>query len=153
MSAATYRIGPSDFFLPGDLAADANTVDLQVTALDAELTALDGVPVAFHDAWTAYEGQWRAFYADHFGGFFSNFLSALNNSNRDDLIRYENQLATFQDQAKAFGADTIAPVTPSEGTQDTISAHLGKQLPDLKSVSGIVVLVAAAIVLILVWKS
>jgi hypothetical protein len=153
MGAATYRIGPSDVFSPGDLSADADTVDGQVKALDGELAGNEHAPVDFVDQWTAWENQWRAFYTAHFGGFFTNFFSALNDSNRDDLIRYENQLATFIDQARAFDANVIAPVGPSSGAKDNLGDQLAAQGLHLPSISTLVVLVVAVIVAVVVWKS
>lgn len=153
MATATYRIGPSDFFSGGDLSADADAVQAQIEVLDRELSGNEGAPPDFLDQWTAWEGQWRAFYTQHFGGFFSNLFSALNDSNRDDLIRYENQLATFIDHSKAFGADVVAPLTPSTGAKDNLGDQLRAQGLQLPSISTIVLLAVAVIVAMLVWKS
>lgn len=149
-ATATYRIGPSDFFLPGDLAADAATVDGQITELD-ELLDDAGAPAEFADQWLYFHNAWSGFYSDHFGGFFSNLVSALNNSNRDDLIRYENQLAAFQAQARTFGAEQVAPVAPSTGTKDTLGDHLNAQ--GLPSAVSLTVLLVAVALLIVLWKA
>lgn len=151
MGTATYRIGPSDFFTPGDLQADADTVQGQIDALDAELLGNFATPLDFSDQWSHFENDWKNFYTDHFGGFFSNLFSALNDSNRDDLVRYENQLAAFQTQAAGFGAKLIAPVAPSTGSQDTLGAQLKAQ-GILPSTTGLILLAVAAIALIVVWK-
>ncbi len=148
---ATYRIGPSDFFLPGDLSADADTVNGQIEELDSQLA--DGEPSPeFSDQWTHFETAWRTFYADHFGGYFSTVFSAFNDANRDQLIQFERQLVDFQAAAKAFGAELVAPVGPSSGSGDTLGKHLDAQ-GILPSTTTLVVLAAAAIALILVWKS
>ncbi len=147
---ATYRIGPSDFFLPGDLSADADTVNGQVAELDGQLAALNASP-DFEDQWTHFETSWKGFYSDHFGGYVSTFLSAFNDSNRDDLIRYETQLADFQARAKQIGADLIAPVGPSSGAGDTIGKQLGAQ--GLPSTTGLIVLAVAVIAVLIVWKT
>lgn len=151
MAKATYRIGPSDFFTPGDLSADADTVEGQVSALDRQIEGNEGAGVEFSDQWTAFVTSWRAFYSAHFGGFFSNLFSALNDSNRDDLIRFENQLGAFEARAQSFGASLIAPVDPSTGSKDTLGAQLGAQ--GLPGLSSIVLVAAAVVVVLLVWKS
>jgi hypothetical protein len=154
MGTATYRIGPSDFFTPGDLTADANTVQAQVDVVNQQVTGNESAPSDFVDQWNAFETHWKGFYADHFGGFFSSWFSAFNDSNRDELISYENQLAAFQKQAQGFGADIIAPVAPSTGAGDTLGAQLGKQLAGagLPSISTLVVLAVVGIVAFVIWK-
>lgn len=156
MPAATYRVGPSDFFTPGDLESDAATLDNQVEQLDAQVEGNEAVPPLFVDQWVAFQGQWKAFYADHFSGFFSSLFSALNDGNRDELVRYENQFQAFADKAASgWGAQVIAPVLPSSGTKDTLGEHAKAQaagLP-LPSISSIVVLAVAAVVVLVVWKS
>lgn len=147
---ATYRIGPSDFFLPGDLSADAETVQGQIEELDALLQETSA-PVDFQDQWTHFETAWKGFYGDHFGGFFSTVFSAFNDSNRDDLIRYEHQLADFQARAKQLGAELVAPVGPSAGAGDNIGAQLAAQ--GLPSTTGLVVLAIAVIVVLIAWKA
>lgn len=151
MGKATYRVGPSDFFTPGDLSADADTLEGQVSALDRQIEGNEGASVEFSDQWTAFLTSWRAFYNAHFGGFFSTFFSALNDSNRDDLIRYENQLGAFEAQAQGFGASLVAPVDPSTGSKDTIGDQLAAQ--GLPGVSSFVLIAAAVVVVLLVWKS
>jgi len=149
-ATATYRIGPSDFFTPGDLSADADTLNGQVEELDSQLD--DGEPSPeFVDQWTHFETAWRAFYSDHFGGFFSSLFTAFNDANRDDLIRYENQFADFQRSAKAFGAELVAPVGPSSGSGDTIGRQLEAQ--GLPSTTTLVVLAAAVVAVLIAWKA
>jgi len=151
MAAATYRVGPSDFFTPGDLSSDADTVNGQIAQLDAQIQGNELATGEFTDQWTHFEVDWRTFYQAHFGGFFSNLFSALNDSNRDDLIRYENQLAAFQASAAAFGASLIAPVGPSSGSKDTIGDQLSAQ--GLPSKSTLIVLGIIAVVVLVLWKS
>ncbi len=157
MATATYRVGPSDFFMPGDLEADAQTLDAQVEQLDAQIEGNTAASEFFVDQWVSWQGQWKAFLANNFGGFFSSLLSSLNDSNRDDLIRYENQFAAFASQASGFGASVIGQVAPSTGSQDTIGAQLKQQTKDapslLPSVTTLVVLAVAAVVVLVVWKS
>ncbi len=152
MGAATYRIGPSDFFSPGDLEADADTLDAQVSTLDAGLEGNETVPGALLDQWIVWLGAWRAFRDDHFGGYFSSFLSSLNDSNRDDLIRYENQYESFRAQAAGY-VDVVAPVGPSSGSGDTLGKQLGAQTSGiLPSTGTIIVAVIAAIVIFVLWR-
>lgn len=152
MGTGTYRIGPSDFFTPGDLTADANTVQAQVDVLNGLVNGNESVPPDFTDQWQAFETHWKGFYADHFGGFFSSWFSAFNDSNRDELISYENQLASFQDQAKAFGADIIGETAPSTGAKDNIGDQLAAQGLHLPSVSTVVIFAVVAIVAFVIWK-
>lgn len=149
MAAATYRIGPSDFFTPGDLSADAETLQLQITLFDAQLAEAD-VPTDFEDQWMLFETAWRGFYQAHFGGFFSSLFTAFNDSNRDDLIRYEHQFSDFQARAKGFGATLIAPVSPSAGAGDTLGAQLAAQ--GLPGTGTLVILAVALIAVVLVWR-
>jgi hypothetical protein len=147
-ATATYRIGPSDFFTAGDLAADAETLQLQIEELDARL---DGAPLDFTDQWTHFETSWRTFYESHFGGFFSNLLTAFNDANRDQLISFERQFADFQTEAKGFGAELIAPVGPSAGAGDTIGAQL--QAQGLPGTGTLVILAIAVIAVLVAWKA
>lgn len=154
MGTATYRIGPSDFFTPGDLTADANTVQAQVDVLHQLVNGNESVPPDFSDQWQAFETHWKGFYADHFGGFFSSWFSAFNDANRDELISYENQLQAFQAQAQGFGANIIDEVGPSSGSGDTLGRQAGAQLAGfpLPSLSTVVVLAVVAIVAFVLWK-
>ncbi len=147
-ATATYRIGPSDFFTPNDLAADAETLQAQILALDPLI--VDAAPMEFFDQWTHFETAWRTFYEQHFGGFVSNLLTAFNDANRDDLIRYETQFASFEQQAKEFGVGLVAPVGPSSGAKDNIGAQLAAQ--GLPGTGTLVILAVAAIALIVTWK-
>jgi hypothetical protein len=148
VAAATYRIGPSDFFTPGDLQADAQTLDAQVSQLDQQILA--NTSPDFSGSWEAWVSGWRSFYGDHFGGYFSSFLSSWNDSNRDALISYENQFSTWSQQAQQQGAQSYGPtIQPSTGSGDTLGAHLAAQ--GLPSAGGITALVVAVIVLIVVF--
>lgn len=154
METATYLIGPSDFFTSGDLEADAKTVNSQIAALDTAIEGNEAIPTSFQDGWGLWVMQWRAFYADKFEGFF-DFLVALNNSNRDALISFERQLADWLAQAAALGARPAGPtIAPSQGTQDTLAAHLKKQSPSLglPDVSTIVVVLVVVIVGLFAWR-
>lgn len=96
---ATYRIGPSDFFTPGDLKADADTLQSQVVALERQSNGRPGLPIDLVDAWVLFQGDWAAFYYQNFGGWLTNFLTAANNSNRDQLVQFE---VRFADIAKRY---------------------------------------------------
>lgn len=157
MAAATYRIGPSDTFTGGDLEADAQTLDGLVEGLDAQIEGSTAFPSTFVDQWVAWQGQWKTFFTSNFGGFFTDFLTALNDSNRDQLIQFETRFNDFSTQAKGYGADTVAPVLPSTGSGDTLGAALKTQLSGASSLlpsATTLVVVAVAIVLVLVvWKA
>lgn len=149
-STPTYRIGPSDVFTPGDLAADASTLDGQVDELDTQIEGNDQVDQNLQDQWTAFHAEWKAFYADHFGGFFSNLFTALNDSNRDQLIQEETKFANFYAQFKQLGVAGLAAgaVAPSAGSGDTIGAQVAAQVgPEASSLAtkGIVILVLVII--------
>lgn len=152
-SAATYRVGRSDFFTPGDLDADAQTVNAQVDAFD---NAMDGntiSPQDWFDAWNVWLAQWRYFFKDKFsGGYLSDIATALNDSNRDDLVRYETQLEEWIKQGTDYGIG-LPPgsrVTPSSGSGDSIDNHLkGIGLPDLNTIALLVTVLGGAYAL---WK-
>ncbi len=152
----TYRIGPSDFFTPGDLAADAQTLDGQVDELDTQVEGNTNVDQTLQDQWTAFHTEWKAFYADNFGGFFTNLFTALNDANRDQLIQEETKFSNFAAQFAQAGVASIAGgvVAPSAGSGDTIGAQTAAQLKGLPtpSTSTIVIVVVAIVVLVIVWK-
>lgn len=145
MPAATYRIGPGDFFTPGDLAADADTLDGQVNALDAALDGNEQAPQAWFDQWNAFVTQWRRFKSATFGGFFANFLTALNDDNRDQLVSFERQFQTWADQASGYG------VTIGGGVIQEAQPPTNNLLPSLPS-SGTVIVVLVLLVLLMVLK-
>jgi hypothetical protein len=154
VAAATYRIGPSDVFSPGDLQADANTLDTQVEILDAQIEGNTAVPADYVDQWVAFQGQWKAFYANEFSGYFSALLASFNDANREQLIAYEKQFAAFASKSGSFGAQVIAPVEPSTGAKDTLGDLLKNQgLPSLPSTTSVVVVIVAIIIALVVWKS
>jgi hypothetical protein len=154
MASATYLVGPSDFFTPGDLEADAATLNGQVSSLDAQIEGNEAVPQTFVDQWTSFEAAWGSFYSSSFSGYLSSLVSALNDSNRDALISYENQFAAFAAQASSFGATLVAPVAPSNGSGDTIAKQLSAQTGGLSlpSLTSIAVVAVAVIVILVVWK-
>jgi len=152
MAAATYRIGPSDFFTAGDLEADASTLDGQVQALDAVI-ATGNVPPDFDDSWLSWVTTWNSFRSDHFDGFFSGFFSALNDSNRDQLISFENQFQQWRSQAAGYGQTPAGPdIEPSTGAGDTFGKHVANQLGGLPSLSSFTWVIVAGVVLLVVWR-
>jgi hypothetical protein len=146
VSAASYLIGPSDLFTSGDLEKDAATLHAGVLALDAVIEGNSNIPGSFLDAWQGFELAWNAWYDDKFQSW-DTFAVALNDSNRDGLISYENQLATWQSQAAGYGAVPAGPIIqPSTGS------------PSFNPFSGIdtttIVIAAVAIIAVLIaWKA
>jgi len=144
---ATYRIGPSDFFTSADLLADAKTLNGQVNGLNNQ--NWDRPSQELFDAFQAFLSEWRAFYSDTFGGLFN--FSAFNNSNRDQLIQFEQRFATFAEQYESQSGQRLpgGVVAPSEGTKDSFGNHLKNQLQplipefDINTVLVVVGLVAA----------
>lgn len=106
---AEYRVGPSDFFTPGDLHADADTLNGQVDALDAVYESGGGDPSAdLQDAWARFTAQWHAFYRSAFGSFWDDLATAVNNSNRDQLIQYEQRFEALRVQMASAGISATA---------------------------------------------
>lgn len=155
MATATYRIGPSDFFTGGDLKADADTLNGQVDALDAQIEGNENVDPTLVDQWTAWHQSWKQFYSDEFGGFFRNLLTALNDSNRDQLIQFETTFGNFAQQLATQGA-TLAGgvVAPSTGSKDTIAAQASQQLGGDASglATKVIIVVALVVVALFLWK-
>jgi hypothetical protein len=131
MGNATYRIGPSDFFTPDDLASDARTLNGQVNSLDN--ANWDNAPGDLLDAWDSFLAEWRGFYTSSFGGFFTNLATALNDANRDQLIQYEIRFATFAEQYQAATSKALpgGVVQASTGAKDNIGSHILNQLQPL----------------------
>lgn len=149
----TYRVGPSDFFTPDDLATDAKTLDAQIKALDALLQDAPAAPEAWFDSWNVFYAKWWAFFKDHFGGWFNNFVTAFNDSNRDELVSFEQQFETWASQAAGYGAQLQdgARVGPRTKSGDSLDNHLaGLGLPSLNTLALVVGVVAGAVVL---WKA
>jgi hypothetical protein len=152
MAAPTYRIGPSDIFSGGDLSADADTLDGQVNQLDNQMDGNEEIPQPLFDAWNVWLATWRGFKTDHFGGFLSNTLTALNDSNRDQLIAYENGFIDFAGKMQAYGVGLAGPIVqPSTGAKDTLADQLKNQLG--LSTTSIGLIVVGLVVLIIVWKA
>ena len=157
-ATATYRIGPSDFFTPGDLKADADTLNGQVSDLDGQVEGNEDIDQDDTDAWTSWKAQWDAFYKSDFGGFFSSLLTALNDSNRDQLIQFETKFSTFASQFSSSGASVAGGVVqPSTGSKDTIGDQLKSQnLPDptkiLPSSTTIIIVLALVVVALFIFK-
>jgi hypothetical protein len=157
-AAPTYRIGPSDFFTPGDLRADADTLNAQVGRVDAQVTGNEYVSPDFLDGWTAFIARWKAFYEDHWGGFFSSWLSAVNDSNRDQLIAFERDFGAWASRAASEGARIVDPIyAPSTGAGDTLGKHVDDQLKDLPSPGGLFSSAAILVVVLVLgyfaWKA
>lgn len=151
-SGATYRIGPSDFFSPSDLAADADTLDRQMKAFDLAIDGNDAIPQSLWEAWLAFYAEWTGFKHDNFGGFFTNLATAANDSNRDALIAYERRFESIAADIRPYGGQLpeVARVRPSTGSGDSVSKHLeGLGLPSLPTLAALGGVIVAAIVL---WK-
>lgn len=142
-----YRIGPSDFFLPGDLQADARTLNDAVNRLDdADWTLTNQ---ALFDAWTSYIPEWRGFYTGNFLGWTDAFFASLNDSSRDQLVQFETRFSDFVAQyQQQTGIGLPDVVNPSTGAKDTLADHLKNQLGPLIPSwnSGTVLLVAGLLV-------
>lgn len=127
--AGMYRIGPSDFFNNDDLKADALTLDGQINQLDD--LPMEKVSDDWFKGWQAFWSEWKKFYSGTIlGGLFG---PAWNNSNRDQLIQFEQRFATW---AAEYATQTKEPlpggvVEPSKGSADTFGAHLANQLKPL----------------------
>lgn len=152
-TTATYLIGPSDTFTPGDLKQDADTLNGQVEDLDGQTEGNENLDPTSVSQWVAWQGKWAAFYANDFGGTVTNLLTALDDSNRDQLIQYEKDFANF---ATTFSSAGIAlaggVVQPSTGAGDTLGAQIAQQLGGLggalpSSTTVIVVLVLVVVAL------
>lgn len=146
---ATYRIGPSDTVLPSDLLADAATLNDQMNLLDDQ--DMTTVSKAFFDAWNAFVQQWRAFYSSTLGSgsWFSALAADLNDSNRDQLIQFENRFATFAGQYQGETGATLPGgiVDASSGAQDTLGQQLKNQLqPLIPSINATTILIVAGVV-------
>lgn len=158
MATATYRIGPSDFFTPGDLKADADTLNGQINALDAQIEGSDSIDQGTIDQWRAWLSSWQDFYGGEFGGFFRNLFTALNDSNRDQLIQFESTFANFASEFATAGAHVAGGVVaPSSGSKDTIGDQLAEQVKDAPSgllPSGTKIIIALVVVAVIVflWK-
>ncbi len=154
MGAATYRVGRSDFFTPGDLKSDADALNAQVHALDDALQTNTAAPAAWFDSWNAWYAGWWSFYkADFEGGYLSNLLTALNDSNRDELVAHEEQFETWRTQAAEYG--TSLPdgghTAPSAGSGDSLRNHLADLgLPSLQTIGILVTIAVGAYIL---WKA
>ena len=128
---ATYRIGPTDFFTGADLHADAITLNSQVTALDR---LVEGIPQGqdplgsdLEQSWFGFTAQWRGYFHNTYedAGGFSDFLTALNDGNRDQLIQYEQRFADYAQRMKEKGISSAAVnVALSLGAPDTVTNFL-----------------------------
>ncbi len=105
-AAASYIVSGSDFFTPSDLKQDADTLAAQVTSLGTQVES-SSMPQNILDAWYLFVGEWRPFYADHFGGFLTNLMTALNDGNRDQLVQFEQRFAILVSQVQAQGVETV----------------------------------------------
>jgi hypothetical protein len=124
IGSSSYRIGPSDFFTSGDLQADGATLNGQVNRLDD--ADLSKPSAEWFDAWNAFVVQWRAFYKS------LGFFSAINDSNRDQLIQFEHRFNDLASQYQDATGDTIPDiVNVSTGTKDTLGDQVLNQLQPL----------------------
>lgn len=130
---ATYRIGRTDLFTGGDLFADAKTLNAQVQGLDRLISGLPnsdarGGPDLL-DSWYSFTAQFNPYFRDTWqdNGTVSNFLEALNDANRDQLIQWEERFADLAAQFKAAGISSASvDVAVSLGAGDTVAALFGK---------------------------
>ena len=120
----SYRIGPSDFFTPSDLLADANTLNDQINRLNDQ--NWDKPSQGLYDGFQAFLSEWRKFYSD------MGFWSALNNGNRDQLVQMETRFGVFVSKyEQESGVEVPDVVSPSSGTQDGLGQQLRNQLQPL----------------------
>jgi hypothetical protein len=153
-AAATYRIGRSDFFLPADIKADADALNAQVHELDNALQSNTAAPVAWFDTWNAWYAGWWAFYRSTFdGGYISNLLAAINDSNRDELVAHEEQFEIWRQQAAEYGTPLSegSHTAPSSGSGDSLKNHLADL--GLPSVQTIGILVGIIVGLYVLWRA
>lgn len=93
---ASYRIGPSGVFTSDDLIADAKTLDGQLEALgDNDLTT---VSEQYFDGYQRFYSEWKTFY--HGLTDYTVFGPAWNDSNRDQLIQFEDRLEALKSNYK-----------------------------------------------------
>lgn len=154
-AAATYRVGRSDFFTPADLADDATTLNAQIEQLDTLLDGNTAAPQAWFDSWGSFVAQWKGFYNRTFAGngFFGNLFTALNDSNRDELVSYEDRFDTWAKDAQQYGGGLPEGnrTTVSQGSGDSIDNQLKKLgLPSLGTVAIVLVALTAAVI---AWKA
>lgn len=132
MATATYRIGPSDFFTPGDLEADADTLNTQINQVDDAMDGNNAIPQNLWDGWQDFLSSWKKFYSSSFGGFFTNLETALNDANRDQLIQFETQFGNWTSQLAPYGVSVPGgQIGVSAGSQDTLANHVRNQLDKL----------------------
>lgn len=149
---ATYRIGPSDFFTSDDLAADAATLDRQIGLLDDQ--DLTTVSQSYFDGWQDFVSEWKKFYSSTF----FNFIGAgWNDSNRDQLVQFENRFSTWASQytTETHQALPGGVIAPSTGAKDTFGDHLGNQLRPLAAAASAYkwwLIGGAVVVLIIVYR-
>lgn len=138
-AAGQYRVGPSDFFTPGDLDADARALNDQVVALDNSLDGNRVPPTDWFDAWNVWQNKWKFFFKETFGGgFFGDLFAALNDSNRDELVSWEKQFETWASQAAGYGSELAAGarIEPRVKSGDSLDNHLeGLGLPSLNTLA------------------
>jgi hypothetical protein len=126
---ATYRIGPTDFFTGADLQADAQTLESQVEALDGQVNGNTAPSPDLVTSWVLFEAQWEAWYNSTFvgAGNIKNFLTALNDGNRDQLIQYEQRFADLASQFAGAGVTSAGvDVSVSSGAGDTVSSLISQ---------------------------
>jgi len=144
VTAGSYRVGAGDFFLPSDLDADAKTLNAQVEALDSAVESGAGSPSeGVLAAWFSFTARWRPFFRATFGGgAVGDFLAAVNNGNRDQLIQHEQTFESLRAQLAAGGIQAAGAdlVKPKEGT------------PFTAILNTVAVVIGLAIAAVLIWR-
>jgi hypothetical protein len=128
-----YRIGRSDFFTSGDLQADAATLDRQIALLDNQ--DMTKVTQTWFEGWQAFWSEWKRFYSDVFLN--SIIGPGWNDSNRDQLIQFEERFGQWEPQWEAQSSQKLPggpPIAPSTGAQDGLGDHLANQLRPIGAV-------------------
>lgn len=130
--AASYRIGPSDLFVGSDLYADAKTLNAQVQGFDRLIESLPNSDKRASDdllqSWYSFTAQFNPYFRDTWqdNGTFSNFLAALNDSNRDELIQWETRFADLVSQFGAVGIKSASvDVAVSLGAPSFLTSIIG----------------------------
>lgn len=158
-TAAQYRVGPSDFFTPGDLEADGDTLNNQVSILDNILSG-DQAGKVTQDYWDQFQlwlSSWKSFYSSNLSSYLGAAEASLNDGNRDQLISFETQFGDWANQAKSQGVTLPGSIiVPSTGAKDNLLDQL-KNAAGLNNIStgwvlAALVLIAAIVIVPRVLK-
>jgi hypothetical protein len=119
-------------FTGGDLYADAKTLNAQVQGFDRLIESLPNSDKRASDdllqSWYSFTAQFNPYFRDTWqdNGTLANFLEALNNSNRDQLIQWETRFADLVAQFKAVGiSSTSVDVAVSLGAPSFLTKVIG----------------------------